>query len=441
MKQAQKELYTAQEAVGAGAVDAEKTVVSSGENPTSEEKILATKKAEEEKKLTVMEKIKHGVQHFWDGTKLLGTEIKISWKLALKMAAGYELSRRERRQLERTVKDLGRLVPFSVFIIVPAGELFLPFALKLFPNMLPSTYEDQSAKDKKMKKLRTTRKDVSALIKRTLQETGIPVSIPTRQSKEFTEFFRKIRTSGESPSREDLIRVCKIFKDDVTLDNLSRPQLVGMCRYMNLNSFGTDAMLRYNIRHRMRQMKRDDRAISYEGIESLTVPELQNACASRGIRTHGVSPGHLRDDLNTWLELRLKHGIPSTLLILSNAFMYAQGKDAEIDSHYDALQAVLSSIPEELFHEIELEVHDMEGAATNKQRLEVIREQQELIEEENKERDESSKAGAETQAPYYDRDIDEKVVELKEDEPSLTPGAEEAKQAVSDQKVEDAKKA
>lgn len=101
MKQAQKELYTAQEAVGAGAVDAEKTVVSSGENPTSEEKILATKKAEEEKKLTVMEKIKHGVQHFWDGTKLLGTEIKISWKLALKMAAGYELSRRERRQVCR----------------------------------------------------------------------------------------------------------------------------------------------------------------------------------------------------------------------------------------------------------------------------------------------------------------------------------------------------
>jgi len=78
--------------------------------------------------------------------------------------------------------------------------------------------------------------------------------------------------------------VCKIFKDDLTLDNLSRPQLVGMCRYMNLSSFGTDAMLRYNIRYRMRQIKRDDRAISYEGVDSLSVPELQMACASRGIR-------------------------------------------------------------------------------------------------------------------------------------------------------------
>ena len=59
-----------------------------------------------------------------------------------------------------------------------------------------------------------------------------------------------------------------------------------------------------------------------------------------------------------WLDLRLKYGVPSTLLVLSNAFMYAQGKEKELDSQIDALQAVLSSIPEELFHEIELEIHN-----------------------------------------------------------------------------------
>jgi len=56
-------------------------------------------KKKEEKKATIWQKVKHGVQHFWDGTKLLGVEIKISSNLALKMAAGYELSRRERRQV------------------------------------------------------------------------------------------------------------------------------------------------------------------------------------------------------------------------------------------------------------------------------------------------------------------------------------------------------
>jgi hypothetical protein len=47
--------------------------------------------------------------------------------------------------LKRTTQDLLRLVPFSVFIIVPFMEFLLPVALKLFPNMLPSTFEDKYA--------------------------------------------------------------------------------------------------------------------------------------------------------------------------------------------------------------------------------------------------------------------------------------------------------
>ncbi|KAI7054578.1 LETM1-domain-containing protein, partial [Hortaea werneckii] len=239
------------------------------------------------------------------------------------MAAGYELTRREHRQLQRTVQDLGRLVPFSMFVLVPFAELLLPVALKLFPNMLPSTYEDVKSKENKATRLRTSRKEVSSFLRQTLTESGLPISAATTQKEEFTEFFRKLRTTGEAPSKADIIKVCKLFKDDLTLDNLSRPQLVGICRYMNLNTFGTDAMLRYQVRHRMRQIKRDDRAISFEGIDSLSVPELQTAAAARGLRTHGISPGRLRDDLHLWLDLRLKYGVPSTLLVLSNAFMYA----------------------------------------------------------------------------------------------------------------------
>lgn len=51
------------------------------------------------KKLTLGQKIKKELQHYWDGTKLLSTEVKISSRLALKMAGGYELSRREHRQV------------------------------------------------------------------------------------------------------------------------------------------------------------------------------------------------------------------------------------------------------------------------------------------------------------------------------------------------------
>lgn len=317
---------------------------------TKEEKQLEKKKKEEKKKLSIWQKVKKEANHYWDGTKLLAAETRISFRLAFKMAAGYELTRREHRQFHRTVQDLGRLIPFSVFVIVPFAELLLPVALKLFPNLLPSTYEGQKAKDAKAASLRSTRKEVSAFLRQTLKETGLPVTAANAQREEFIDFFRKVRNTGESPTAADVIKVCKIFKDDLTLDNLSRPQLVGISRYMNLTTFGTDALLRYQIRHRMRQIKRDDRAISFEGVESLSVPELQTAAGVRGLRTQGLSPARLRDDLQMWLDLRLKYAIPSTLLVLSNAFVYAQGKETEMSTQIDALQAVLASVPEELFH-------------------------------------------------------------------------------------------
>ncbi|CAK7269114.1 LETM1 domain-containing protein ylh47 [Sporothrix epigloea] len=390
----------------------------------------------DEKKLTLGQKIKKEVQHYWDGTKLLATEVKISTRLALKMAAGYELTRRENRQLQRTVQDLGRLVPFSVFVIVPFAELLLPVALRLFPNLLPSTYEGNSTREKKASFLRATRREVSDFLRQTLKETGLPVQAATTQRDEFTNFFRKVRATGEKPTAEDVIKVCKIFKDDVTLDNLSRPQLVSMCRYLNLNTFGTDMMLRYQVRHRMRQIKRDDRAISYEGVDSLTVGELQTACASRGIKSYGVSPARLREDLQTWLDLRLKEGVPSTLLVLSNAYMYGQTSSSSItgssasaaETQIEALTGVLSSIPEELYHEIELEVHNADGGATNKQRLEVLKEQEDLIEDEAEQNQENQETGFAT--PRDVDNIDEKEERQQHAEASDTIDAAQASEAM-----------
>lgn len=319
--------------------------------------------------------------------------------------------------------------------------------------MLPSTFEGQSSKDKKATTLRATRKDVSDFLRQTLKETGLPISAENAKREEFSEFFRKVcvlphlvkratliksqvRMTGEKPSPEDIIKVCKIFKDDLTLDNLSRPQLVSICRYMNIPSFGTDNILRYQVRVRMRQIKRDDRAIAYEGVDSLSVPELQTACASRGLRTYGVSPGRLRDDLGSWLDLRLKHGVPSTLLVLANAFVYAQGKEAEMTSQIDALEAVLSSIPEELYHEIELEVHTAEGAATNKQRLEVLKEQQELIEEENEQSNSVENKASSSPKDHENIDEDDKpksqAVEGEESKEAQEAESKEAEASTGD---------
>lgn len=71
----------------------------------------------------------------------------------MKLGSGKSLSRREKKQLTRTTADIFRLVPFAVFIIVPFMELLLPVFLKLFPNMLPSTFQDKMKEEVMIAKL------------------------------------------------------------------------------------------------------------------------------------------------------------------------------------------------------------------------------------------------------------------------------------------------
>ncbi|KAJ7740701.1 LETM1-like protein-domain-containing protein [Mycena maculata] len=331
----------------------------------------------------IWKKVKHEAAHYWHGSKLLVSEVRISARLQWKILHGETLTRRERRQLKRTTQDLLRLVPFAVFIVVPFMELLLPVALKLFPNMLPSTFEDKYAAEEKQRKLLRVRLDMAKFLQETLRESGLKANAHIVGSDAFKEFFRKVRSTGESPSAADIISVAKLFDDDLTLDNLSRPQLVSMSRYMGLNAFGTDNFLRGAIRSRLLYLRRDDQLIASEGVDELSTSELQHACQSRGIRTGGVSPARLREELENWIQLHLQNRVSGVLLVLGRAFHFDKkpgesedGKTAVIQS----LESVLSGLPDNLLNEAELEVDS--DKASYKQKLEVLQQQEELIEDE-----------------------------------------------------------
>ena len=335
-------------------------------------------KTDTEKK-SIWDKVKHEAQHYWNGTKLLGYEMKVSTKLIIKLIAGYGLTRRESQQLQRTLVDVSKLVPFAMFVLIPFAELLLPVALKIFPNLLPSTYESKQDIAKKRAKLFNTRVSASEYIKKSLEESGglkLSKKITDNEREAFVSFFYTI-SLGKNPDREHLIQVARLFKNDQVLDNLSRSQLVSMCKYMGVKPFGTDTILRYQIRHRLLNIIKDDKVIDYEGVDSLSTLELQMACSQRGIKTTDVSPGRLRDDLDTWLELRLRQKIPSTLLILANSYSYGDTSKT-IDSYYDALLAVLSSIPDEVYNVAKAQLSD-----DSKLKLSILKEQDEMINEEN----------------------------------------------------------
>ncbi|BGP53904.1 LETM1 domain-containing protein ylh47 [Rhodotorula sphaerocarpa] len=333
-----------------------------------EKKGAVAKKDSSKEKGTRMQRIwavvKKEALHYYHGARLLGKETRISARLLRRLIAGKKLTRREHRQLKRTTTDLLRLIPFSVFVLIPFMELLLP--------------------DEKKRKLLKVRLEMAKFLQETIRESGIKSPDKIKQSEEFKEFFRKVRSTGESPTTEEVVRVSRLFEDDLTLENLTRPQLVSMCRYMNINAFGTDIFLRFTIRNRLAKLKQDDQVIDSEGLDALSSTELQSACQSRGIRTIGVSEDHLRSELQQWLDLHLHYGLSGTLLILSKAFAFNRAYGTEPaeggDEIMRSLKDTLASLPDNLVNETELEVSS--DSASYKQRLEVLQQQEELIEDE-----------------------------------------------------------
>lgn len=71
-----------------------KTVADPKGNKTEDQQVAAATK-----KKSWGQWLKEEVLHYWHGFKLLGLETRVSSKLLWKMATGYELSRREQRQV------------------------------------------------------------------------------------------------------------------------------------------------------------------------------------------------------------------------------------------------------------------------------------------------------------------------------------------------------
>ncbi|XP_010289796.1 PREDICTED: LETM1 and EF-hand domain-containing protein 1, mitochondrial [Phaethon lepturus] len=297
---------------------------------------------------------------------------------------GNTLSRRERRQFLRICADLFRLVPFLVFLVVPFMEFLLPVALKLFPNMLPSTFETKSKKEERLKKELRVKLELAKFLQDTIEEMALKnKAAKGNVTKDFSTFFQKIRETGERPSNEEILRFSKLFEDELTLDNLTRPQLVALCKLLELQSIGTNNFLRFQLTMRLRSIKADDKLIAEEGVDSLTVKELQAACRARGMRALGVTEERLKEQLKQWLDLHLNQEIPTSLLILSRA-MYLP----DTLSPADQLKTTLQTLPESVAKEAQVKVAEVEGEKVdNKARLEATLQEEEAIRKENEEKE------------------------------------------------------
>eukprot|EP01060_Flectonema_neradi_P013577 TRINITY_DN2033_c0_g3_i1.p1 TRINITY_DN2033_c0_g3~~TRINITY_DN2033_c0_g3_i1.p1 ORF type:complete len:578 (+),score=156.15 TRINITY_DN2033_c0_g3_i1:56-1789(+) len=280
----------------------------------------------EEKRERIKEWMQDTKDHYVGGTKELWKNIKLSKAYAKKGLQGHELTRRERRMMSRTLGDVFRVVPFSMFIIIPFMEFLLPVALKIFPNMMPSTYDDPKRDDEKYQKRLAAQVELTKFLQGTLSEMSVQIQKNNKnadmveQAKNLENFMLSLR-EGKNTSGltyEQIKELLPLFNSDLGLAQMRRPQLVAMCKLLETPflSLSSEESLRIGIRMHLRRLKRDDALIEKEGISSLTDKEVIQACKMRAIRVHDDVRG-LREELRSWIVLSRQPGVSNSLLVLS----------------------------------------------------------------------------------------------------------------------------
>lgn len=99
---------------------------------------------------------------------------------------GKQISRRERNFIVQTGVDLARLVPFSLFLIIPLAEFALPFALRLFPHMLPSQFQDDMKKTEDMKKQLKGRLEIAKYLRDVVEEKAKVIKSSSEDSVRYS---------------------------------------------------------------------------------------------------------------------------------------------------------------------------------------------------------------------------------------------------------------
>ncbi|XP_050071843.1 mitochondrial proton/calcium exchanger protein [Anopheles maculipalpis] len=339
-------------------------------------------------KKTLQQRIWAELVHYYHGFRLLFIDINISRKLLWRVLNGKTLTRREHKLLIRTTSDLFRLVPFSVFIIVPFMELLLPVAIKLFPGMLPSTFQTATEREDKIKQNLKVKIEMAKFLQKTLDDMAVQNKEHRSQAaKDFSEFFTRIRTTENfTISNEEILKFSKLFEDEITLDSLTRQQLQALCRVLEVSPIGTSNLLRFQLRLKLRNLAADDRTIQKEGIESLNLSELQAACRARGMRAYGASEERLKSQLQEWINLSLNEKVPPSLLLLSRALVLPENITTS-----DKLKATISSLPDSVATVTKAAIGEREGKIDNKTKIEVIKEEERKIKEEREEEKEKQK--------------------------------------------------
>lgn len=270
-----------------------------------------------------------GVRHVYHGFRLFSANTRLAWRYSRQLKKGVALTRRERMLLESSTKDLIRLVPFSFFIVVPFAELLLPVALKMFPGLIPSTFE--SASQGRNRAFGDALKTLRARQRMTEYVSATAIAMFTQEQQ---EVVRRVVT-GDAITPGDIRRVAPYFGHDGPFSVYKIPDSVAISLgvalgvkkwyYSFLPSRFVATFCRRRALQHYHKIGEDDRFLRVEGLDDLTEEELIVANQSRGMRWT-ENKETLRLQMEWWNSLARDPSVPYNTLFWFKPTRYSLRK-------------------------------------------------------------------------------------------------------------------
>ncbi|EUD66925.1 hypothetical protein C922_02509 [Plasmodium inui San Antonio 1] len=268
--------------------------------------------------------IKHTVVWVKTGVLLFLTNMKISKNLIIKRLKGHRLSYSEYKLLIRTMNDMFKLIPFSFFIIVPFAEFLLPLFLKIYPNLLPSTFKNNDDNFVNIKKNLYAKQQLAKFLQQLIEEKekqlNENIGIDSEKKKKILfKFHQQLINKDEKDvnpflSVGDTLKIAKIFKDDFVLDQMNLKTLQTICHLLGLKPYGMHYHVVLQLRHHFLRLQREDRELIYEGVDNLKKHTLIEICKDRGMNFN-TSEEEMKLQIQQWLELASIKEVPYILLL------------------------------------------------------------------------------------------------------------------------------
>ncbi|XP_070569844.1 LETM1 domain-containing protein 1-like [Ptychodera flava] len=263
---------------------------------------------------------------FVKGTKQLYRDCKEGMRIRKMVRSGTpypELTWREMYAVRMMIRDLRTVMPTLVLLSLPIPFWFyvaLP-VLYLFPRHLLSHqfYQpEQRIPFAHLNHYRKAKQYDSILRYLETKMSGVHDPSTADGARAITDKLK----SGVPICPEDLIEIKQLFVGRFSLRFLPRHQLKRMCRVFTMWPYLQPAnFLRKRLNVCIGQLHFMDTAIQKEGVETLTVEELQKVCYERGLDSAEADKEQLSKWLTDWIRISTEISAAENSLLLYSAVL------------------------------------------------------------------------------------------------------------------------